>query len=209
VSSTEVDDIKILLVDDQPATRLGIQDLLRSVEGVEIVGEAVSSEEAVRLNEKLRPDLVILDPSLEGEMSEAEICRELKSSQSPPRVLIYSGRNSREDVAVASLAGADSYLYKGLAAERLAEVVERTCSGQKVWLLGPVESDQENDFRSKIDGAGLTPKEREILALLMKRHTNQEIAEEFHLSANTVKTHVKNILKELHFSSRSELFKVD
>ncbi|MEJ7842551.1 MAG: helix-turn-helix transcriptional regulator, partial [Rubrobacter sp.] len=56
--------------------------------------------------------------------------------------------------------------------------------------------------------AELTPKEREILALLIKRHTNQEIAEELHLSANTVKTHVKNILKELHFSSRSELFKV-
>ncbi|MEJ7842184.1 MAG: response regulator transcription factor, partial [Rubrobacter sp.] len=138
-------------MDDQPATRLGVRDLLRSVEGVEIVGEAVSDEEAVRLNEKLRPDLVILDPSMEGEMSESAVCRQLKSSQNPPKVLIYSGRNSREDVAAVSLAGADSYLYKSLAAERLAEVVQRTCSGQKVWLLGPVESDQENDFRSKMD----------------------------------------------------------
>lgn len=99
--------MKVLLVDNHPATRLGVRVLLRSVEDARIVGEATHHEEALRLAADVRPDLVIVDPEFREGRKEWGVCGWLKALAGPPRVLIYSARASREDVAAASLAGAD------------------------------------------------------------------------------------------------------
>lgn len=202
--------MKVLLADDQPAARLGVRSLLRHIEELEIVGETAYAGEVVRLAEELRPDLVVLDPDIEEPVNgSGGVCRGLKSLANPPRVLVYTVRNSKEDIAAASLAGADSYLYKKVKGERLAEAIERTCSGQRIWLLGPMESNAGNGFQTRLDGANLTPREKEILALLINCRNNKEIAEDLLLSGNTVKTHVRNILKELGLKNRQELFEAD
>lgn len=194
--------MRVLLVDRQPATRLGLRVLLEGMEGVGLVGEAADSGEALRLGEKLRPDLVIVDPDLGDGVG---VCGALKAVERPPRVLVYSDDNSRESVAAASLAGADGFVHKEVDAEALPEAIKRTCAGDRVWMLGPVEPRAETALRARIEAAKLTPREKDTLDLLLKRRTNPEIADHLHVSVNTVRTHVKNILRELGMGNRREL----
>lgn len=202
--------MKILLVDKHPVTRLGLRGLVGGIEGSEVVGEAAGFDEALRLSERLRPDLVILDPGLIGD---GVACGDLKSAggatkvpaEESPRVLVYSALNSREYVAAASLAGADGFVHKEVEADRLLEAIRRTGEGERVWMLGPVESRVETALRARVEAARLTPREKQILNLLLRRRSNPEIAEFLHVSVNTVRTHVKHVLKELGLSSRREL----
>lgn len=195
--------IRVLLADNHPATRLGVRVLLEDVRGAEVVGEAGDADEVLSTGERLAPDLVILDPEM-GPGGE-DVCRDLKSLPRPPRVLIYSARNTREAVAAASLAGADSYVHKEADADRLGEAVWRTCGGERIWVLGTLEAASETGMRARIEAARLTPKEKEILDRLLRRMTNQEIAAELHVSVNTVRTHVKNVLREVGIENRRAL----
>ncbi len=199
--------MKVLLADDHPATRIGVRVLLSEVEGAEVVGEVARAEDALRLTEELRPDLVVLDPDLEGEMGGPEVLRRLKALPDPPRVLVYAAHSSEEDAVVANLVGADGYLCKRVRGERFPEVVFRICAGQGVWLMCSDEYDSAVSLDEVAKQAGLTRKEREVLALLAKRYTNREIAGELHLSPNTIKTHVRSVLKQLGLKNRQELSK--
>ncbi len=201
--------MKILLVDNHPATRLGARIILQGIDGVETVDEAESAEEALHLAEELCPkDLVIVDAELGEGTSELKACKELKSRRRPPLILVYTAQNSKEDVAAASLAGADGYLHKGARREEIAETVNKTLDGERAWLLGPTEGSARTRLEAMINGAALTPRENEILTLVLARRTNREIMVELSLSLNTVKTHVRNVLKKLGFGSRQELFEV-
>lgn len=200
--SLEVLAVRILLVDRQPATRLGLRVLIEGMEGVALVGEAADTGEALRLSAQLGPDLVIVDPDLGSRIA---VCGELKAAERPPRILVYSADNSREGVAAASLAGADGFVHKEVDTEVLPEAIRKTYAGERVWMLGPVEARSEIALRARIEAAKLTPKEKKILDLLLKRRANPEIAEHLHVSINTVRTHVKSVLKELGMGSRGEL----
>lgn len=198
--------MRILLADAYPAARLGSRVLLQEMDDTMVVGECEKTEDAIPCTEKLDPDLVVLDLGLEGGLSPLEVCRGLKSLPYPPRVLIYTGGNSREEVAAASLAGADGYLYKGPGCgQKLPEVARRVCEGQRDWLLGPSRGESSADLKAIIDGADLTRREQEVLTLVMERFTNPEIAGKLHLSQNTVKTHVARSLRKLGFKNRREL----
>lgn len=194
--------MRILLVDKHPVTRLGERVLIEGLEGAEVVGEAADVDEAARQSARLRPDMVILDPALIGE---GGACGQLKSGEGSPRVLVHSALNSREHVAAASLAGADAFVHKELGTDRFLEAILRTWAGERVWMLGPVEAGTETALRARIEAARLTPREKETLDLLLRRRSNPEIAELLHVSVNTVRTHVKHVLKELGPASRREL----
>lgn len=194
--------MKVVLVDNHPATLLGMRTLLSG--SVEDIREAGGAEAALRVAGG-NTDLVVLDSDLGGE-SGLEVCKEMKALPNPPKVIIYTDHNSREDVAEACLAGADAYLYKGAEREKLPEMVEKTKNGERNWVLGPDDGGNGVGFQKNIEAAELTPKEREVLGLLLGRSTNREIAGKLSLSCNTVKTHVHNVLKKLHLHSRQELF---
>lgn len=193
--------MKVVLVDNHPATLLGMRTLLSG--SADDIREAADAEEALRLAGE-NTDLVVLDSDL-GEESGLEVCKDMKALPNAPKIVIYTARTSREDVAEACLAGADGYLYKGAEREKLPEMVEKTNNGERNWILGP-DDGGGSSFQKNIEAADLTPKEREILALLLSRSTNREIAEKLCLSGNTVKTHVHNVLKKLHLHRRQELF---
>jgi DNA-binding NarL/FixJ family response regulator len=175
--------LRILLVDDHPTVRLGLKHLLESA-GNEVVGEAGNATDAVRLAGELRPDVVLLDLRL-GDDSGIEVCREMKAMPGAPRVLVFTAHTGVEDVAAATLAGADGYLHKGTVAEELLDAVERTHAGRRIWLLPTAE--------------------KEVFALVLKRRTNAEIAGELYISLYTVKNHVSSILRKLGLKSRREI----
>lgn len=198
--------MKVLVVDDHPITRVGTRTVLELQEGVEQVSEADNAEEALRLARDTQPDLVVLDLRLKGNDNGIELCREMKSLPIPPLVLIYTAHNSAEEVSSALLAGADGYVHKGVDYTRFSEAIERTCAGDRVWLLGEDRETTESILRSAIDESCLTPREKEVFALVHSRHTNKEISEKLFISLQTTKNHVSSILRKLNRRRRSELY---
>ena len=196
--------MRILLVDDHPTVRFGLKHLLESAAGNEVVGEAGNAADAVRLAGELRPDVVLLDLRL-GEDSGIEVCREMKAVPDAPLVLVFTAHTGVEDVAAATLAGADGYLHKGVAGEELLDAVERTYAGGRVWLLPAAEEETASRIEEASGEARLTPKEKEVFALVLKRRTNPEIAGELYISLYTVKNHVSSILRKLGLKSRREI----
>lgn len=163
---------------------------VRSINGVvEVVGEAGDGVEAVRLAAELKPDLVILDLRLQGETSGAEVCRNVKDLPEPPRVLIHTAYNTADDVTAATLAGADGYVHKGAGQAGFLGVVRRVSSGEHVWAVSVEARTAESRTEEEAKGANLTRKEREVFLLMLRHHSNAEIARELYVSLPTVKTH--------------------
>lgn len=201
---------EVLLVDSCPTTRLGLKVALGGSRHVAVVGEAAGAEEALRLTREHQPDLVILDTDPDEPLEGLGLCKSLKEDLGqPPRILIYTAHNSREHVAAASLSGADGYVHKGTDCETLREAVGKICRGERLWYLGSEKTDARTKLKARIEEAHLTPKEREIVFLLLERRTSTEIAEHLCLSRNTVKTHVSSVFRKLGVHSRQDLFKAE
>lgn len=195
-----------MLVDDHPVTRLGIRNLLEMTEDLLVVGEAGDEKEAVRLANRLEPDLVILDLRL-GETGDGmEVCRRMKDLPNPPHVLIHSAYKGTEDMATAAVAGADGYFHKGAEYLEFAGVVRRVLAGERVWFVH-AEAAESLDAEEKTRGPALTPREREVFALMLRRYSNEEVGRALYLSIPTVKTHVKHILAKMGLKSRKDLFR--
>lgn len=198
--------MRMLVVDDHPVTRAGIKTVLELQEGFESVSETDNADEALLLVRDIQPDLVILDIRLKGNENGIELCRDIKSQPCPPAVLIYTAYNSPEEVSSALLAGADSYVHKGVDYARLSEAIQRTCTGESIWLLGEDKERAESLLKSAADDSRLTPREKEIFGLVHCRYTNKEISDKLFISLQTTKNHVSSILKKLNRRGRSELY---
>jgi DNA-binding NarL/FixJ family response regulator len=148
---------------------------------------------------------VLLDLRLEGEDSGIEVCREIKGARDAPLVVLFTAHTGAEDVAAAVLAGADGYLHKGVAGEDLAQSLRRVEGGEKVWLLTTANEEARERVEGAAEDARLTPKEREVLTLMLRRYTNAEISSELYISLYTAKNHVSSILRKLGLKSRRDL----
>jgi DNA-binding NarL/FixJ family response regulator len=199
--------MKVLLVEDHPAMRLGIRAALGLEEDIQVTGETDEAGTALELARSLTPDLVLLDLRLKGKKDGAWLCRKLKALPAPPHVLVYTAYNSREEEHAALLCGADSYVHKGEEPDRLRQTVRETCAGKRVWLLGGEVEEAGTNIQAAADAASLTPKEREVYSLVQRSYSNGRIAEELGGSLSTVKTHVSRVFKKLDASSRDDLLR--
>ena len=197
--------MRVLLVEDHPVVRFGVSTLLQRTEGVTVVGEAETAEQALELTCDLDPDLVMLDLRLTNDGSGSEVCREIKALNKPPYVLIHSAFNADPQVSLARLAGADGYVHKSVPFERLLDVATRTCTGERVWYLGSGEECEGSGILASPKAASLTSREREVAELMLSRLTNPEIAAKLHISLQTTKNHVSNVLRKLDLKSRRSL----
>lgn len=198
--------IRVLIVEDHPVVRLGLKTVIDAQPDMEVVGEADAAEDALIAVDDLAPDLVIVPLRLDGELRGIELCRELKSMTSAPRVLIYTSYNSADDASASFLSGADSFVHKGEDSGRLLDTIRTTVEGRRTWLLGAESGDESDRLRTAVERSGLTEREREVLGFMLQRFSNAEIAKELFIELPTVKTHVSKILAKLGLRSRQELF---
>lgn len=198
--------VRILLVDDHPVTRLGLRNVLETAEDLLVVGETGDAEEAVRLAARLRPDLVVLDLRLGDSGDGVEVCRKMKALPNPPSILIHSAHSGAAELAAAAVAGAGGYFHKGEEYLEFPAVVRRVCKGERVWFVGTA-AEPRLDPETASRGPALTPREREVFALMLKRYSNAEVGRALYMSLPTVKTHVKHILGKLGLRNRKELFR--
>lgn len=197
---------KVAIIDRHPVVRFAVQTLVTQIEKMEFVGEAEGVEEALNLIENVAPDVVILDLYLKQGADGIELCRQLKASSMPPKILVYSAYTSGEEVSSALLAGAESYLYKGVGTLELQRALLDTSEGKRVWKLDPGEGEAECRARVLASSCySLTPRESEIFSLMLRHYSNLEIARELCVGLPTVKTHVSNVLRKLGVSNRREI----
>jgi DNA-binding NarL/FixJ family response regulator len=198
--------IRVLLADDHSVVRRGLRGFFELLDDIEVVGEAEDGRRAVELAEALRPDVVLMDllmPGMDGIEATAEIKRRLPDVE----VVALTSFIEEDRVTAALEAGATGYLLKDADADDVALAVRRAQAGE-VHLDPQVARLLARRIRSRRDDAPphepLTDREREVLALVAKGHSNKEIAARLSITERTARTHVSNILGKLDLASRTQ-----
>ncbi|WP_338054194.1 response regulator transcription factor [Streptomyces spiramenti] len=194
----------VLVVDDHPCVRMALSSIVESRTEIELLGEAASGDQALVLAERKRPSLIICDLEIRGFLRGTELLRMLKALPWRPQVIVFSGSRDSNEVVSALMSGADSFVHKGIAIPELLRAIERTLQGEKVLLL-----EGESAPKDALDHVHrkyfMTEREAEVLLLLLRRFSNEEIAEELTLARQTVKNHVSRVFRKVGVTNRREL----
>ncbi len=200
--------LTLLAIDDHPLFRKGVADLIDMEDTIELVGEAASGQEGLRLAKELKPDFILLDINMKG-MGGLETLKAIKESGVESRVLMLTVSDNEEDVITALRNGADGYLLKDMEPEDILSCLNKAAEGTIVinerltqLLAHSLRDDKQHGQR--IGYADLTEREREILDLIAVGMSNKLIAQTLQITEGTVKVHVKHLLKKLGLHSRVE-----
>jgi NarL family two-component system response regulator LiaR len=200
---TQSEPIRVLLVDDHAVVRSGLSAFLLAFDDLDLVGEAGSGEEAVRLSGQLAPDVVLMDLVMPG-MDGAEATRVIREEHPGIQVIALTSFKEQELVEGVLEAGAIGYLLKNVSADELAGAIREAHVGRPTLAPEAAQALIQARRRPPQIGFDLTDRELDVLALLVEGLTNPEIAERLVVSRSTVKFHVSNVLSKLGASSRTE-----
>jgi len=198
--------IKVLVVDDHAIIRKGIRAVLDLVPDIELVGEADNGLQAIEMEGKLHPDVILMDLMM-PEMDGIAAIKEIKKQQPKARILVLTNFAGEEMIFPAIKAGAVGYHLKDSSPETLIEAIRQVSQG--VASLHPsiakkVLDELHNSGKQKLSEEPLTHRELEVLRRLAQGHENKDIADQLVISEATVRTHVSNILGKLHLASRTQ-----
>ena len=197
--------IKLLIADDHEVVRSGLINLMLGTE-IEVVAAAANAADAMRLAIKLKPDVVMLDIRMaEGDGLTA--LGRFKAERPDLPVLIMSTYDNPTYVARAVALGASGYLLKGCSKDDLLGAIRKAAGGESVWTRDELRRASGSLAAPKkpsdVD-VSLTPRESEVLRHLAAGLTNKEIAQQLHISYETVKEHVQNVLRKLGVTDRTQ-----
>ncbi len=199
-----MDVIRLVLVDDHRVVRRGLCSYLEAFPDITVVGEASSGEQALEQIESWLPDVVIMDLLMPGGIDGIETTRRVRAITPHTQVVVLTAYVDDARVVGALRAGAIGYVRKDAEPEILLAAVRAAARGQSMLdpaIAGSVLQDLVGSTEVQDD---LTEREMEVLRLLAGGRTNREIAEEMVVGAETVKTHVGNILAKLHIAHRTQ-----
>jgi NarL family two-component system response regulator LiaR len=200
--------IRVVLVDDHAVVRKGLRALLEREPGIEVVGEAESGERAVEVQERVRPDVVLMDLEMPG-IGGTEATRRISEAHPEARIVILTSHAAEEDVFPALKAGAVGYLLKHSAPDDVLRAIRQAREGETVlhpaiarMVLLDLRRTPKARKREPIDP--LSERELEVLRLVARGMSNQEIADHLVVGEATVRSHVSAVLRKLQLSSRTQ-----
>lgn len=191
---------RVLLVDDHPLMRRGIRQLLESSDDFLVIGEVGSGLEGVEWAVRELPDLIILDLNMKG-LSGLDTLKALRREDVDSRVVILTVSDARNDIFTLIDAGADGYLLKDTDPAMLLEQIQEIASGKVVYseVVKKIVSERQAGDDPIYS---LTSRELDVLTLVAKGLSNKQIANELFISEETVKVHIRNLLRKLNVHSR-------
>jgi NarL family two-component system response regulator LiaR len=201
--SSQPEPIKVVIADDHPLLRRGLEGALRLYDDIRIVAQVGDGAQAVSACERFQPDVVLMDlvmPGLEGASATREILRLSPST----KVLVLTSYSDEARIQEAFDAGAIGYLMKDISGDQLAAAIRRASAGKPTLAPEAAEVLMRQVASPGLQGQDLTARERQVLRLLADGLTNAEIAERLVVSLSTVKGHVSSIISKLGASSRTE-----
>src|SRR5689334_22816359 len=209
--------ISVLIVDDHPVFRDGLQRVFEGESDIRVVGQSPDGEKGLEAARQLHPDVVILDINLPVKNG-LQVARQLKTERNDVAIVVLIAHHDAEQVLHAMRAGASAYCPKDIMPDRLVEVIRETAAGYYIvggermdeselqaWITnmveaitGPYMTDANEHF------VPLSPREMEILQFVTRGLSNKEIASRLRISQQTVKNHMTSILKKLNVQDRTQ-----
>ncbi len=215
-----MDNLKVLLVEDHKMVRLGLSLVFDNCQDIDLIGEADNGKQGVELALSLKPDVVLMDIGL-PEMDGVKATELIKKSNPDIKILIFTSRESDDDVFDSLSAGADGYIMKGADENQLISAIKAVAEGT-AWLdpaiarlvlsnirksnnnsIANINTQNTNTSNSK-NSYGLTDRELQVLALIVEGLDNSQIAEKLVITLATAKAHVHSILQKLYVKNRTQ-----
>lgn len=205
--------IKVLLVEDHTMTRIGLTLVMEKAKGIELVAEAEDGQKGVEAAKEYLPDVILMDiglPLIDG----IEATKQIRALGLSSKILMFTSRDSEDDVFASLVAGADGYIMKGATSEQLQSAIIAVNDGT-AWLdpaiaklvLSNIQRQQKPAQAVDKTGKnkyGLTERELEVLALIVEGLSNPQIADRLFITKATAKAHVHSILQKLYVDDRTQ-----
>jgi NarL family two-component system response regulator LiaR len=202
-STIDQQSIRVMIVDDHTMVRKGLAAMLKVRPGLKLVGEARNGQEALRVCKAVQPDVILMDlvmPRMDGPTA----IRAVRTRWPGVRVIALTSFQEKDLVQQALQAGAISYLLKNVSIDDLAHAIRAACVGQSTLAPEATQALIQAAGQGPCPGDDLTPREREVLALMVEGLTNPEIAKRLMVSVSTARAHVSSIFSKLGVSNRAE-----
>lgn len=200
---TDTSEIRVMVVDDHRVVRSGLKTLLATVDDLKVVAEASGGEEAVRLCAELKPDVVLMDLVMPG-MDGIAATKAVRAACPGTKVVALTSFGDQERVQAALKAGAIGYLLKDVSDVELVTAIRNAAAGRPTLSPDAQRVLIQATTNPKPPGWDLTEREREVLGLMVKGLSNDQIADHLQVRPSTAKFHVSNVLSKLGVDTRTE-----
>ena len=200
--------VKIIIADDHKIMRDGLRNMLENEAGMEVVAEAKNGREAVRLAEQLRPDILIMDITMD-DLNGMDATRTIVAKELGTKIIALSMHADKRFVAGMFEAGAMGYLLKDCAYDELLQAIRQVLGG-RTYLCSMISGVVIRDYIQRMrknEPSLLSPREKEILQLMAEGSTTKRIADQLKVSVKTVETHRQHVMEKLNIFSIAELTK--